>query len=168
MLITAGMPKVKRLALLGLSGLLLAPLALADTLLGEGMREIENFRMRQLQSVQNNGQLAAFNTDGCSGNLSRNWAWLAKSLPEFKEQFGQHPPWEDCCVEHDKSYWNGSAIDGYNQRVTADHELQQCVIATGVNLAPKLSVKHSISEDNVQRTFGLVADLMHKAVRLGG
>lgn len=168
MSITAGMPRVKCLALLGLSGLLLAPLALADSILGEGMREIENFRMRQLQQVQSDGNLETFTTDGCSGNLSKNWTWLANSLPEFKDAFGKNPPWENCCVEHDKSYWGGSTSDGYNQRINADHKLKQCVVDTGVRLAPELSARHSVSEENIEQTFALVADLMHNAVRLGG
>lgn len=163
-----GMPKVKYLILPGLSGLLLAPLAFAETMFGEGMRDIERLRMRQLQTIQNDASLGPFSTDGCSANLSKNWKWLANSLPEFKEEFGQNPPWENCCVAHDKLYWSGSAFDGYEQRLKADQALKQCVVDTGVSLETELSVKHAISEENVRQTFSLVAGLMYKAVRLGG
>ena len=36
----------------------------AETLLEQGMRELEEYRMRQLQAEQDEATLAAFTTDG--------------------------------------------------------------------------------------------------------
>src|SRR5437899_12359406 len=63
-------------------------------------------------------ELKPFVTDGCSGFLSFNWRML------FKEP----PPWESCCLEHDKAYWKGGDLD---LRLKADTELMRCVTANG-------------------------------------
>jgi hypothetical protein len=144
------------------------PLAVAESLLDDGLREIEGFRMQQLQAVQSDSEIVPFTTDGCSGNLSANWGGLADSLPGFADEFGDKPPWEDCCVAHDKDYWSGSVIDGYSSRLNADQELRQCVVDTGARLTPELSARYSVTDENVDRAFSVVADLMYKAVRLGG
>lgn len=140
----------------------------AQSLLDEGVREFEELRLRQLQTVQSNSELAPFTTDGCSGNLSQNWKLLATRLPGFDEEFGDAPPWEDCCVTHDKEYWRGGAGDGYTRRHDADQQLRQCVVDTGVTLAPALSLKYSVTDEAVKQTFSVIADLMYQAVRLGG
>ena len=154
--------------LLGLAGLLLLTAAGAESLLEEGMREFEELRLRQLQTVQEESEIAPFSTDGCSGNLSQNWKLLAGNLPGFGDEFGDQPPWEDCCVTHDSAYWRGSAVDGFARRLEADRQLRQCVVATGEHLAPTLSLKYSVTEDEVQQGFGVIAGLMYRAVRLGG
>lgn len=57
-----------------------------------------------------------FKTDGCSGGMSAFW----------KRQFGTVPPWENCCIEHDRAYHAGGTSD---QRKEADYKLYQCVKA---------------------------------------
>ncbi|MCP4286692.1 MAG: hypothetical protein GY792_19970, partial [Gammaproteobacteria bacterium] len=52
---------------------LLSPAISSQSLIDEGLREFEELRLRQLQTVQSDGELTAFSSDGCSGNLSRNW-----------------------------------------------------------------------------------------------
>ena len=141
---------------------------LAQSLIDEGVREFEALRMRQLQSVQVDSDIAAFTSDGCSGNLSKNWELLANTFPAFKNELGDKPPWEACCVEHDKVYWRGSVVDGYTKRESADNELKRCIIATGTELAPELSARHSVSKKKVDQAFSLSADLIYRAVRLGG
>ena len=132
------------------------------------MREIEELRLRQLRSVQGQGEIKAFSTDGCSGFQSRNWAALADSLPGFERQFGDKPPWESCCVAHDKIYWRGETLDGYNERKQADQALKQCIIDIGAQQAPSLALKFSLSQEQVRQAFSLSAELMYQAVRLGG
>ena len=151
-----------------LAGLLMTSLVQAQSWTDEGAREFEELRLRQLQTVQDAGTIAAFSSDGCSGGQSKRWGFLAQALPEFGNRFGNNPPWESCCVAHDKVYWSGSAAEGYTKRKRADEELRQCVIATGTELTPTISSEYALSEQKVQQAFLVAADLMYRAVRLGG
>lgn len=60
------------------------------------------------------GELKPFTSDGCSvfpdGTLMQNELWL------------------ECCIEHDKAYWQGGS---YQQRLAADEALQVCVEQVG-------------------------------------
>lgn len=42
-----------------------------------------------------------FTTDGCSGGMTLLWNFL----------FDRNPPWNGCCVEHDKFYWQGGTAE---------------------------------------------------------
>lgn len=56
----------------------------------------------------------ARDSDGCSAGISKAWRfWLKKP-----------PPFEHCCVEHDKAYWRGGTS---SQRAKADRALYSCV-----------------------------------------
>ncbi len=57
---------------------------------------------------------AEFQTDGCSGGMS--WAW--------RKFLRGPPPWEDCCVKHDLTYWRGGF---WKDRREADLALARCV-----------------------------------------
>ena len=140
----------------------------AESLVDEGFRELEELRLRQLQTVQNYADIATFTTDGCSGGQSQSWELLAKILPGFERQFGDEPPWKTCCVTHDKEYWRGNTVDGYIKRKHADDELKQCVVDTGAELTSQLSVKYSVSEEEIRHAFSVTAEIMYRAVRLGG
>ncbi|MPZ36304.1 MAG: hypothetical protein GEV13_36050 [Rhodospirillales bacterium] len=59
-----------------------------------------------------------FTSDGCSGGMSVAWRALT----------GLPPPWEGCCVEHDRAYWRGGT---YDERAAADRQLLICVAARG-------------------------------------
>ncbi len=144
------------------------PTAVAQSLFDEGLREFEELRMRQLQTVQSDSDIATFTTDGCSGSLSKNWELLANTFSGFKNDLGDKPPWEACCIAHDKVYWRGNVVDGFAKRKQADVELRSCVIATGAELAPELSSRYSVSDEKVRQAFSLSADLMYRAVRIGG
>ena len=156
----------KTLALLSLA--LISPYVAAEIPLAEGMREIEEFRMRQLQAVQTDAEIEPFTTDGCSGNQSKSWETLARLIPGFGNEFGERPPWEACCVAHDRLYWQGRVDDGFNRRIAADRELEACVAATGERLAPELAVEYDVSEDSVREAFSTISELMYQAVRIGG
>ena len=134
----------------------------------EATREFEEQRLQQLQTVRNESAIKAFSTDGCSGFQSQSWAALADLFPGFGKQFGDKPPWENCCFIHDKAYWQGEVEDGYTKRLKADRALRQCIVDTGAGLAPGLSLEYKVSELRVRQAFSITAESMYKAVRLGG
>ena len=156
------------LFLLFLSGWILTKESIAGDWLDEATREFEEQRLQQLQTVRSKSEIKAFSTDGCSGFQSQSWATLAEVLPGFEKQFGDKPPWENCCVNHDKVYWQGEVVDGYTKRVEADRALRQCIVDTGAEMAPLLSLEHKVSEEKLREAFSLTAEAMYKAVRLGG
>jgi hypothetical protein len=85
-----------------------------------------------------------FSSDGCSGGMS--WAWRAVT--------GRGPPWEGCCVTHDRAYWAGGTRD---DRRAADRALRRCVIATACEYALM-----------GERLIIALAWLIWAAVRIGG
>jgi hypothetical protein len=60
-----------------------------------------------------------------------SWAWQTFIKPFTKTDI----PWRDCCVIHDKEYWEGGA---WSDRVQADLNLAKCVEARGYHLWAKL------------------------------
>ena len=150
------------------SGQVLTAGSIARDPFDEATRDIEEQRLQQLQTVRQRSEIKPFSTDGCSGFQSQNWAALAELLPAFEKHFGDSPPWENCCFTHDEVYWRGEVIDGYIKRKEADQALRQCIIDTGAELAPRLSLQYRISEENIHQAFSITAEAMYKAVRLGG
>ena len=130
----------------------------------------ERERMARLAAVQSDpaNRIAPFETDGCSGGLSTGWRWLAERVGKFRQLYGERPPWESCCVDHDRAYWRGETEDGYRKRVAADEALRVCVVATGERLSGELSQREGIDPEEVEERFRHVADAMHRAVRSGG
>ena len=59
-----------------------------------------------------------FTTDGCSGFMSFFWRVFLR----------KRPPWEGCCIEHDKAYWQGGPK---SLRLQADIEVLRCVANQG-------------------------------------
>lgn len=59
-----------------------------------------------------------FTTDGCSGGMTTVWKWW----------YGKEPPWNDCCVEHDRLYWKGGTKE---HRKIADARLLAKVAKRG-------------------------------------
>ncbi len=132
------------------------------------IKQYEQQRLSQLHKVQSTSDIADFSTDGCSGFQSQSWQMLAEKFPEFKQHFGEGPPWEACCIEHDKEYWRGETHNGFELRLLADQALQQCVIDTGVQLTPELAKKYELDPATVEQAFSMTAAVMYRAVRLGG
>lgn len=129
----------------------------------------------RLTVIKNNPQnsLAVFTTDGCSGGLSKGWELVAGKIESFKSTYGESPPWESCCIAHDRHYHTAGArqstvIESFNARKDADQELRQCVYETGNDRATELAQQYDLSVDEVQKLYKFVADLMYRAVRLGG
>jgi hypothetical protein len=127
-------------------------------------------RLERLAAVQaeHSNQLAEFVTDGCSGGMSKGWNTLARHFPSFEQYFGGKPPWESCCVEHDRSYWRGEVVDGYEKRKQADEALKNCVLDTGRQMKESIGSKLGVAPENVMTVFAIIADLMYRAVRTGG
>jgi len=117
--------------------------------------------------------LAAFASDGCSGNLSTGWELVSRTVPAVAKHHGDRPPWESCCVAHDRLYHEGGAANldakgSFVARRVADEQLRQCVVKTGEDRLDTLSADYHLSRDEVSRIYRTIADVMYRAVRFGG
>jgi hypothetical protein len=114
--------------------------------------------------------LAPFQTDGCSGGLSDAWRMIANTFPDFAEVHEEVPPWEPCCVTHDRAYHIGGADPApelsYAARLTADIALEACVISEGKIRADEGF--YDSDPDDVHQAYAGVARLMYLSVRVGG
>jgi hypothetical protein len=115
----------------------------------------------------------AFVSDGCSGGLSAGWELLSAHIPAFTRAHGETPPWEECCVAHDRLYHGGGPRSGdakasFEARRQADEELRHCVAGYGEKRKASLAASYGISEGEVVILYRAVGDIMYRAVRLGG
>ena len=133
-------------------------------------QQFENWQMSMLAKVQATpgNVLQPFTTDGCSGGMSDAWYFIAESIPAFASRLGDKPPWEACCVEHDRDYWRGETEAGFDKRLAADKKLQLCVAEFGRAHAPEFAKRYNMDISTIETNFSLAADLMYRAVRLGG
>jgi hypothetical protein len=134
------------------------------------LRDLERQQMLRLGEQQNRPGVVIdeFSTDGCSGGMSSVWSYLAEVSPRFAARLGEVPVWENCCVAHDRHYWQGESRNGYQQRLAADEELRQCVRQTARDQSSQLARSLGLSEQEVIESIDLTADLMFEAVRAGG
>ncbi|WP_240336705.1 hypothetical protein [Tropicibacter sp. Alg240-R139] len=127
---------------------------------------------RALMSIRTDAELSAFETDGCSGGLSYSWRVVARSFPDFAEAHDQIPPWENCCVIHDRAYHNAggaeTAEDSYDARLTADKALESCVKRTGALRVEDVAAHYEVGTDAVATAYEAIAEAMYLAVRFGG
>ncbi len=117
--------------------------------------------------------LAPFTTDGCSGGMSATWTMAAGIVAKMSKRHGAEPPWEACCVAHDRLYHAGApagadAAASFDARLKADEALGQCVRQTGAERVTALSAEYGVSEDDVRLLYDGLAEGMYGAVRLGG
>lgn len=138
-------------------------------------RELETWRHTRLleQISATDAALNEFTTDGCSGGMSLAWTQLSERYPKFQGAHGGRPPWEACCVAHDLRYHAGgegadSATDSFEQRRAADNALKVCVVESGVERSDSLQSLYGLSASQVELLYQAIADLMYRAVRLGG
>ena len=131
---------------------------------------IEARLLERLAGVQGESdeELAPFTSDGCSGGLSRGWKYLSRRFPQFAERFGERPPWEACCLEHDHAYWRGRAENGYAARKAVDEALRQCVRERGEELSEEVAERWETTPEEVQAAFEIAGQIMYGAVRIGG
>ena len=137
--------------------------------------KIERGRHERLLAVQTapGAALSPFSSDGCSGGLSSVWKLASASVPALARRHGEHPPWESCCVAHDQSYHAGapSGADpraSFDARRRADEELRQCVRKIGADRTDALAAEYGIGREEVELIYSGIADVMYRAVRLGG
>ena len=115
--------------------------------------------------------LAPFVTDGCSGGLSAGWEFAVRHLPALASGHGDHPPWEHCCVTHDRAYHaapGADAVAGFHARRAADDAMRACVLAEGAARRPALMADYGLSAGMVDLLYAGIAGAMYRAVRLGG
>jgi hypothetical protein len=117
-------------------------------------------------------ELAPFTTDGCSGGMSSLWTFTAARYPDFADAHDGVPPWEDCCVTHDRAYHAGGADPepeaSYAARVKADEDLRRCVAATASDRDHVLQELYGMTEAQVRLAYDAISAAMFHAVRLGG
>jgi len=138
-------------------------------------RKLELRRHEALSAVKSaaDSQLAPFTTDGCSGGLSAGWEYLGSVLEDFRRTHGERPPWESCCIAHDRLYHkadprNATPSESFAARRQADLALHQCVIQTGQQRTAQLSASYGLSAEQITALYETVANLMYRAVRIGG
>jgi hypothetical protein len=136
--------------------------------LESGAHEKLLVRISEREAIMNE-----FTTDGCSGGLSAGWENLSAQVPGIADQHGDRPPWENCCVVHDVAYHQGgatsaSASDSFDERKRADLELLSCVAATSAARSDELQQQYGLNEQQVTILYQSIAELMYRAVRLGG
>ena len=150
--------------------LLLGATPLQANPLDQATRLLEQASMKRLQAQQSQPGVTinTFRSDGCSGGLSDSWKTLARIWPEFSRAVGEVPPWERCCVAHDRDYWRGETVDGFEKRLQSDRELRQCVVSTGQDQAGDIALRLGAEREEVTEIFNLTAELMFHAVRIGG
>jgi hypothetical protein len=149
------------------------PLCVYADAQGENTRvdiQFENWQMSLLAQAQQRAgvSIKPFSTDGCSGGLSFGWQNIADRYPSFAEKFGDHPPWEACCVEHDRAYWRGETQDGYAQRLNADNNLKQCVLEFAKTHSQMYADQFGLDKASIETQLSITANMMYAAVRLGG
>ncbi|MEM7237480.1 MAG: hypothetical protein AAF501_06615 [Pseudomonadota bacterium] len=117
-------------------------------------------------------EVATFTTDGCSGGLSSTWFVVADLFPDFSAAHMERPPWEACCITHDRVYHNAAgateADQSFDARLAADNELRRCVVETGDERKSDIAQHYGLSEAQVQLAYGVISDAMFNAVRFGG
>ncbi|MFO8006001.1 hypothetical protein [Thioalkalivibrio sp.] len=175
------MPERRKTSVAAVLGLCIAALAPVNTTAepktGESFAlrlSIEMAAHRRLVGVMDKtGHTPApFVTDGCSGGLSMAWDLIADLLPVFAETHQERPPWEACCVTHDRAYHAASgartAEESYRARFAADEALRGCVLDTGERRTQQLLETYGLTEAQIAGAYGVIADAMFDAVRLGG
>ena len=114
----------------------------------------------------------AFSTDGCSGGLSAGWDVLSRLFPSSAEALRDRPPWEVCCISHDRAYHDAggarSATARLAARASADRALRACVLRNGEARKDEISQRLDIPVAQVDTAYAAIAQAMYLAVRLGG
>ena len=140
--------------------------------------QINNFELNQHSKLlakiaAPTSTLVPFTSDGCSGGLSVGWQYMAGKISAFESIHGQHPPWESCCISHDKVYHSGALQNdnssmSFSRRKEADTQLQTCVIETGKTRSSVLLAEYNITAEELETIYQTIGELMYRAVRLGG
>jgi hypothetical protein len=129
---------------------------------------------RLLSRMQSNpAPLTPFRSDGCSGGMSDGWAFFAANFPAFAKVHGGRPPWEHCCLAHDRRYHagpsrNSDARTSLNLRKAADEEAKQCIVRTAAAREQALANAYGISRGEVALIYRSIGEVIYRGVRAGG
>jgi hypothetical protein len=122
--------------------------------------------------MKDRNKLSTFTTDGCSGGLSDTWRTISDWFPIFAKAHRKAPPWETCCVLHDRAYHAAGgateANESYALRLAADEALRRCVYDTRFVRSSDLQAQYGLTEHQVRSAYRIIADTMFRAVRIGG
>jgi hypothetical protein len=131
---------------------------------------LERDQMTRLAAQQKRPgiHITAFRSDGCSGGMSQSWSVLADTLPLFAHYAGREPPWEHCCVAHDRDYWRGETRNGFEEREQSDARLRACVVETGEQRGAEMAETLGLPRQDIVEMINLTGELMYQAIRLGG
>ncbi len=129
--------------------------------------------MLQLENAKNNRSLSEFKSDGCSGNISKNWKAsiisLSKIFPQFSERYqeAQNIPFEYACVKHDKQYHLGEG--GYVARLKADNALRNEIITYAITNVAQIKNRTNLKTDEEAIfLYETIAEAVYLGVRSGG
>ncbi len=136
------------------------------------MRGVELPAHRALVAQSAGQSLSPFESDGCSGGMSASWRLVADTFPSFAAVYEAHPPWESCCVTHDRAYHDaGGAVTpdaSFDARLAADRALRQCVKDFGATHAQDYAARYDMTPEQVISAMSITAEAMYMAVRFGG
>ncbi len=134
--------------------------------------ELPSHRFLMRLIGEENPELSAFTTDGCSGGMSAGWALIGEDFPELPGTEDGTLPWEPCCVIHDRAYHNAGGAThpeaSFDARFAADEALRACVEATGETEKAGAAERLGLTEAQIETGYQLLAQAMFNAVRLGG
>lgn len=130
-------------------------------------------KMQQLELTKTKYQLSDFQTDGCSGDISKNWTIAINKISDISEDFSKKYydektiPFEYACIEHDKIYHIGEG--GYVARLMADNKLRSDIIEYAIvnweEVVEKTPLK---TKEEVIFTFEKIAEVIYRGVRVAG
>ena len=154
--------------------LLGAPIHAQDWTAGVAARTLERPAHKALiaRIMGSDATLSPFESDGCSGGLSDAWQVVASRFPDFAEMHQSSPPWEGCCVAHDRAYHAATgALDAstsFDGRLMADRDLEACVVRVGADRVDALAKVYQVNPDQIAGAYDSIAQAMFLAVRFGG
>lgn len=118
-------------------------------------------------------KLSRFWSDGCSAGLSPGWRMAALANPFLARNATGGPPFEHCCVEHDRVYHSAardypSPQASIRARALADDALRRCVRRSGLEVKRKIEATTGVSASATALSYGFLGEVMQGAVTAAG
>jgi hypothetical protein len=127
----------------------------------------------QLEEAKQMYPLSSFESDGCSGNVSRGWQTavgeISKIFPNFADRYDgiQRIPFESACVLHDEAYHQG--VGGYTARLTADNALRTAILSYGIENTQEIQARMQLATpEEATFMYEIIAETVYRGVRVGG
>ena len=135
--------------------------------------QAEKQLMEQLEVTKDSYQLAPFESDGCSGGISKNWNTVVENYAKLSDSFSEEyvdlnaVPFESACIKHDRFYHAG--VGGYAGRLEVDNQLRMEIIQYGIDNATVIQQRTGLAtQEQAIRLYELIAEAVYTGVRLGG